>query len=107
MDIRPNLPIAGLAGTAQAQAKGSDSDRPAAAGGVAENQRIKDTEGIDKGSRAEDRDADGRQLLDQQPDPQRDDEQAADHSSANSSPPRAQHPPSTDPHLGHRLDFDA
>ena len=66
MDIRPNLPIGGVAGTARAQAFGSDRDRGPAAGGVAESNRFGDNSRLNEGTRTEDRDADGRQLLDQQ-----------------------------------------
>ena len=67
MEIRPSMPIVGLAGTARAQSTGTDNDRGPAGGGVAESQRIGDNDGLHEGTRTEDRDADGRQLLDHQP----------------------------------------
>lgn len=67
MDIRPSMPVVGIAGTARAQTQGTDKDRGPAAGGVAESQRIGDNHGLNQGTRSEDRDADGRQLLDHQP----------------------------------------
>jgi hypothetical protein len=107
MEIPPNLPLSGLAGTARSQAKGSEADRPAAEAGVAENRQISDTGEVHEGQRSEDRDADGRQLLDQQPsgDGSREEDTAEQgHAEAAENP---HHPPSTDPHLGRRLDFDA
>lgn len=67
MDIRPNMPIASVAGTARAQSEGPDKDRGPAGGGVAEKQQISDNLGLHEGTRTEDRDADGRQLYDQHP----------------------------------------
>ena len=67
MDIRLSMPIASVAGTARAQTEGTDRDRGPAGGGVAEKQQISDNQGLHEGTRSEDRDADGRQLLDRQP----------------------------------------
>lgn len=102
MDIRPSMPIAGIAGTARAQVHGSDKDRGPAAGGVAESQRIGDNDGLNEGTRTEDRDADGRQLLDHQPGGQSHD--GADHD-AGTEPKKKQAVSSG--HEGLKLDIEA
>jgi hypothetical protein len=66
MDIRPNMPISALAGTARAQTEGADKDRSAAGGGVAENRASQENVGLNEGTRSEDRDADGRQMWEHQ-----------------------------------------
>lgn len=72
MDIRPNMSVASIAGTARAQTEGTDKDRGPSGGGVAESQQISDNLGLHEGTRSGDRDADGRQLLDYHPENHRD-----------------------------------
>lgn len=102
MDVRMNLPIVGIAGTGRAQAKGSDSDRPAPGGGVAESQKSLDNLEIHHGSSTKDRDADGRLLDDHQSQQQQktDSDDSDDHSASKRSHDQS----ATE---GQHLDFDA
>ena len=65
MNIQPTPGIASLAGTARAQARGTDADRRSPSADAADNPRLTAVSGIEAGAKSEDRDADGRQLLEQ------------------------------------------
>lgn len=66
MNIQPTPGAASLAGTARAQAHGTDSDRLSPSADVASNPALGAISGVEAGSKSQDRDADGRQLLEQQ-----------------------------------------
>lgn len=63
MNIQPTSAAASLAGTARAQARGTDADRRSPSADVAADPRLSEVSSIEAGSKSEDRDADGRQLL--------------------------------------------
>lgn len=108
MDIRSNLPLQSLAGTSRALTHGSDKDRPAAGGGVAESQRNLDNP-MEQGARSEDRDADGRQLSEPPPRKSKHSAPAAESAmeSAEQQTAASRRPPSLDPSQGTHLDLDA
>lgn len=108
MDIRPNASISAVAGTARAQVHGTDNDRSPAGGGVAESRRNQDNAMV-QSERAEDRDADGRQLYDFSSNHKH----ASDEESSKKQPPSAnephalRHAPDINATQGNQLDFDA
>lgn len=106
MEIGFNPLSAAIAGTSRAQSSQSNSQPTSFAGGVAEHQKIHDNAGVSTENRTEDRDADGRQLLDYTPHHGKQDGSSSEQQSSQSPPP-GHHPPSLNPNLGHFLDFDA
>lgn len=74
MNIQPNSAITSLAGTARAQVHG-DAERRSPSADAAADPRLSAVSGIEAGTTSEDRDADGRQLL----------EKREHHGSSNSS----------------------
>jgi hypothetical protein len=106
MEIGFNPLSAAIAGTSRAQSSQSNSQPTSFAGGVAEHQKIHDNAEVSTDNRTEDRDADGRQLLDYSPHHDKQDG-SSDDQKFSQSHAKAHHPPSLNPNLGHFLDFDA
>lgn len=112
MNIQPTPIIASLAGTAHAQGHASETARASGGGGAATGQELNKTSEIEAGAKTEDRDADGRQLLERRGGERRGDE-GRDEQTARGD--QANDPLDADPRhsslaaegQGSHIDFDA
>ena len=107
MQIQPTPVTASLAGTAHAQSHASDAAHASGGGGAAASHGLNKTSEVEAGAKTDDRDADGRQLLEHRGDPRSDDDtpehdRASDRHDAHSSPS-----PSAAEGQGAHIDFDA
>ncbi|WP_164103758.1 hypothetical protein [Candidatus Laterigemmans baculatus] len=108
MNILPTSGIASLAGTARAQAHATDAERRSPSAEAAVDPPIREVAEIEAGQKSHDRDADGRQLLEQPNDEAADthDEHAHDE---NIRDEHARDSSGKDPSesAGNHLDFEA
>lgn len=107
MDIRPTPVIASLAGTARAQAQGSDAGQAAASGGVSHSPQLHESTDIEAGSKSGDRDADGRQLLQRDGNHDRDEPTPGGDDAEDRTRAAGPHPSPTTDGPGTHIDFDA
>lgn len=107
MDVRPTPVIASLAGTARAQTHASETSDGAAGGGVVRGRESDKTTEIESGAKAEDRDADGRQLLQRGGSEHRDDDPPRGEQSDDLTDAQPPHSSLANESQGTHLDFDA